>query len=544
MYVNSLSFDPAHPWFEVPGIPGAEWAIEVFTLENAYGLDPAKVEFDGRWLTGEGLQFLGGQKTAAGTVSAECRLGGDGATTWTISAASGETIKALKLLLRNLPSPLLEQGWWIPTTPARTSHRVTAAEPLLLAYPWGGSGRSWQTPWACAGEGPALAISVDDPRVRAKRFYASRPQWANGEVVEIICTAAASERTTSFQAPDIRVSLCADEVDVKREFDGHLARLEDAFQLPRWEERRDIPAWADELDLVVTLHGQHWTGFVFNTFERMAQVLELICDEVQGERVLAYLPGWEGRYYWQYPIYRPGEDLGGEEGFLRLIDRARSLGVHLMPMFGANGANARRYPEWEQAAFRSPSNRFVELINRPDWDNDRVGEDDQVFLNPGNPHFQAFLAGQVSSVVERYGVEGIFLDTSACWFDDPRHDVYQGYSDLVAEIRRRHPELLVCGEGWYDALLSVFPMNQTWIDMAELPRFDDIPLRYSRVLGHLKDGAPGAGSTGVHEGGTNPLAVPLHRPGFVPALPIVDDTFTAQREAVLAFCRSVVKEPR
>src|SRR5206468_4295141 len=163
----------------------------------------------------------------------------------------------------------------------------------------------------------------------------------------------------------------------------------------------DRPAWADELDLVLTLHGQHWTGFVFNTFDQMATILEEVAGEVPGERILAYLPGWEGRYYWQYPVYAPGEDLGGAAGFDRLVD------------------------------------------------------------------------------------------TSACWFDDPHHDLYEGYRTLIAVLRQRHPALLVCGEGWYDALLALFPMNQTWIESSEQPRFDELPMRYARLLGHLQEGAPG-----------------------------------------------------
>jgi hypothetical protein len=541
--VNNLSFDPAHPWFEIPGVPGGQWAVEVFTTENVYGLDPTRTTFDGGRLDASGLQYLGGQRHVDGAVTVECSVGDDGATSWVISARIEETIKSAKLLLRALPPALTENGWWTSTTRATKTLRPGSTQPLLLTYPWAQSGESWQTPWICAGDGPALAISVRDNDVRSKRFYAYRPQWAGGEVVELVCAAAASARTSRFDAPEIRLCLCADETDIKRDLDGHLAWLESAFGLPRWHERRDVPAWADELDLVVTLHGQHWTGFVFNTFDRMAAILGEICEELPGERILAYLPGWEGRYYWQYPNYQPGEELGGENGFLRLVERARSLGVHLMPMLGANGANVHRYPDWEQAAFRSPSNRYVELVNRPDWDNDRAGEDEQVFLNPGEPAFQRHLVDQVGSIVKRYGVEGVFLDTSACWFDDPRYDVYRGYCELAAEIRRRHPDILVCGEGWYDALLAVFPMNQTWIDVSEPPRFDDLPIRYARILGHLKDGAPGAGSTGVHEGGTNPLAVPLRRNGFVPVLPVVHDTFTTHREEALAFCRSVVKEP-
>ncbi len=542
MYVNNLSFDPAHRWFEVPGVPGAEWAVEVFTTDNVYGLDPELAEFDGRRLAAVGLQRLGGQQKAAGTVTADCGVAGGDATSWRTVVRTDETVKGVKLLFRHLPEALVRQGWWTPTTAAGSTLRSSETAPLLLAYPWSNSGASWQTPWISAGEGPALVISVRDDLVRAIRFYSYRPHWSESDIVEVICTPSAAERSRAFETPEIRLSLRADENEIKRDFDDHLAWIEDAFQVTRWEERRDAPAWADQLELVVTLHGQHWTGFVFNTFEQMASILESICAEVAGERVLAYLPGWEGRYYWQYPTYRPGEDLGGEDGFARLIERARDLGVHLMPMLGANGANVNRYPDWERAAFRSPSNRYVELVNRPDWDNDRAGEDEQVFLNPGEPEFQRHLADQVSGIVDRYAVEGIFLDTSACWFDDPRYDVYRGYRELVAEIKRRHPVLLVCGEGWYDALLAVFPMNQTWIQMADPPRFDDLPLRYSRVLGHLKDGALGVGSTGVHEGGTNPLAAPLRRPGFVPALPVVHDTFTKHREEVLAFCRSVVKE--
>lgn len=539
MYVNNLSFNPAHPWFDVPGLTGAEWALEIFTSEDAFGLDPARTEFGGAALFSAGFQRLGGAGKVAGIASVNCRVGVDGVTSWTISVQASEPVKSVKLLVRRLPRPLAEQGWWTPTTPAA---RLVKDRPLLLAYPWSPVERHWQTPWVCAGEGPALSLSVRDTSVRAKRFYAYQPHWSDSEIIEIVCTPSADARHTMFELPEIRLAMHADRAAIERDFDAHLAWLETAFALPRWEDRRDVPAWADDLDLVVTLHGQHWTGHVFNTFDQMANVLEQVCEEIPGERILAYLPGWEGRYYWQYPTYGPGEDLGGEAGFGRLVECARALGVHLMPMFGANGANVRRYPDWERAAFRSPSNRYIALVNTPDWDNDRFGEDDQVFLNPGQPDFQRHLVDQVTNVVGNFGIEGVFLDTSACWFDDPRHDVYRGYVSLVEELHRRHPDLLVCGEGWYDALLAVFPMNQTWIDMSEPARFESLPTRYAKVLGHLNYGAPGTGSTGVHEGGSHPITLPLRTAGFVPALPVTDETFTRYRNEALAFCRSVMKD--
>jgi hypothetical protein len=542
MYVNNLSFDPAHPWFEVPGQPGTEWALEVFTTENVYGLDPDRTAFKEGRLAAGGMQLLGGQRRVPGTVDVDVRLDERGVVCWAVAVNMTDVVKSAKLLLRNLPAGQTEAGWWTPTTSAAKTLRTTSDKPLLFSYPWGSVGDSWTTPWICLGDGPGVTLSVRDSSVRAKRFYAYRPHWHQGEVVEIVCAAAARSRKSTFDVPEIRLRACPDEAQVRQDFEDHLRWLEGAYQLPRWEDRQDIPEWAERLELVLTLHGQHWTGFVFNTFDQMAAIIEKVCQEVPGERVLAYLPGWEGRYYWQYPAYGPGQDLGGDAAFRRLVGCSRRLGVHLMPMFGANGANVQRYPDWETAAFRSPSDRYVELVNKPDWDNDRAGEDEQVFLNPGEPGFYRHLVDEVSAVVDGYGVEGVFLDTSACWFDDPRHDVYEGYQQLVDELHRRHPGLLVCGEGWYDALLSVFPMNQTWVDMTAPARFDDLPVRYSRLLGHLSDGAPGAGSTGVHEGGTKPHARPLRRNGYVPALPFVEDTMTDHWPAVRDFCRAVVKE--
>jgi hypothetical protein len=378
--------------------------------------------------------------------------------------------------------------------------------------------------------------------VRPKRLYVNKPHWSTSDVLEIVTDESAVARSSRFEAPEIRLRACGSQQEVRSDFRDHVAWLEGAYGLVSWEKRNDVPAWARNLDLVLTLHGQHWTGFVFNTFDEMAEILKDITADVPGNRILAYLPGWDGRYYWQYPDYRPGKDLGGDDGFARLAATARSLGVHLMPMFGANGANVRRYPDWERAALRSPSNTYPALINEPDWDNDRAPEDDLVFLNPGAPQFRQHLVQRIADLVERHPIDGVFLDTSGCWFNDPRFEMYPGYKELVGEIHHRHPDLLVCGEGWYDALLGVFPVNQTWLDVSQPQRFDDLPIAYARTLGHLNEGAPGAGSTGVHEGGTRSLGKPLRVPGHIPALSVVDDTFTKHRQAVRDFCRAVVGE--
>jgi hypothetical protein len=145
----------------------------------------------------------------------------------------------------------------------------------------------------------------------------------------------------------------------------------------------------------------------------------------------------------------------------------------------------------------------------------------------------------MNRVVDEFGVDGVFLDTSACWFNDPRYNLYDGYRALVKSLHERHPELLVAGEGWYEALLSVLPVNQSWLGVERNYRYPQLLTRFGRALGHLKDGTPGTGSSGVHEGGFYPA--PAQRPtfGHIPSLGIADDTLARYSEEVIQVCLSV-----
>ena len=117
--------------------------------------------------------------------------------------------------------------------------------------------------------------------------------------------------------------------------------------------------------------------------------------------MLAFLPGWEGRYYWQYGDYRPEPRLGGVTGFRALAEGARRLGVTLMPMFGANCANTGLpgFEQWGSAVAAALGGRaLVFQGNRPDWDASRAHDPGwQAWLNPGAPG----LAGAAPGAGER-----------------------------------------------------------------------------------------------------------------------------------------------
>lgn len=551
MYVNDLSFDPHDPLFDVPSIPGAQWGIQVFTVSNMYQLPPENVRVEqqgnGLKLICDGLSWAGQQQYSAGQVEVQVKVE-KGAVVWQVQASHAEPIKNIKLLLHGLPQKALDKGWWQPTSRQDDYARplgydragqwdnanIRGARPVHWNYPW----REWLTPWSCAGDAEeAVCISIRDPEVRAKRLYVFHPPYANGEVVEVICEEDAPRWGQHFTAPPISVHVCHSQSEIDADFAAHQTFLEQAYQLQPWETRSDVPSWMRDIRLVLTLHGMHWTGYAFNTYDRMADALRFVTRHIPGQQVLVYLPGWEGRYYYAYPHYQPAEELGGAEGFKRLVKTAHELGTYIMPMFGMHGANIQVYPDWQRSVFRSRTDSYVTLVNCPDWDNDRSGEDDQVFLNPGEPTFRQHLIEQVSNVVKTYGVDGVFLDTSACWFNDPRHNLFEGYRLLTNELHRRHPNVLVAGEGWYDALLAVLPVNQSWLGIDRHYRYPQLLAKYGRALGHLANGTPGPGSTGVHEGGFYPINDKATTPGHIRSLGIADDTLEKYREDVIRICR-------
>ena len=303
----------------------------------------------------------------------------------------------------------------------------------------------------------------------------------------------------------------------------HVQHVERAYKLEPWESRRDVPAWARDIALVASLHGMHWSGYIFNTYDQMLRALRWITDRIEGRRVLAYLPGWEGRYYWQYGDYRPELRLGGEEGFHCLAEGARQLGVNLMPMLGANCANSGldNFERWGASSLLRSAGGLVFQGNKPDWDVSRAHDPGwQAWLNPGAPAWRNRLVDQVSRLVERYQLPAVFFDTDHVWTNDPSYPIYEGLLALRDSLKARFPDLLIVGEGWYDALAAVTPVSQTGAP-AQWP---EIFSKYCRTFMHLSSGDPSRGSSGVHEIGFRDFRLAPDAAYWWPTLTVVDGT--------------------
>lgn len=533
--MHFASFDLGDPLFEAHGL---RVSLQVVTLENVYGLDPARTsaraEGEDFAVRAAGLACAGQQIAAPGKATLHLRADAAGRVRVVVRARAPEPIRCVKLLIRDLPAPLrvLEEH----------GEREVGPAGEILQYP-----NRLPTPLLeLSGAGERLGVRVEDAEVREKRFALAHERCgplAGRGVLEVILEQDATRFAPDFEAPPFVIARGAAPGALLEE---HLRFVEEAFGLRPFAERGDVPDWARDLRLVVALHGMHWTGRTFLDYGRMLEVLRFVAARIEGRRVLAYLPGWEGRYYWQYGEWRPEPRLGGEEGFAALCKGARELGVRVMPMFGGNCVNARlpRFRGLEPAAWMKSAtgNRFHG--NQPDWDFARAHDTGwQAWLNPGHPGFRADLAGQIEALVDRFGFDAVFLDTIHVFVNDPDHAVYAGTRALAERLRAAIPGLLLAAEHDYDALLALFPLFQRAYWGSD-PAWT---ARYALRFGHLCEGEP-EGRTGVHELGVFPPRSdrPAGRaaPGYLPTLAFQDDTLARSRPALeAAIARAAGESP-
>lgn len=524
---NKFSFDFPEPSVEVAGF---RFGFLVFTRENVYGLArnamTAEATANGVVLRATEFVWAGGQERARGKLEARFEVGEE--IRWTISVEMEQPVKTVTTVIRGLPRGQVSTGGG-------------AVDPkddeLLYGYPFGAgdlfggnTAAGLGTPFISIKKSDAECWSISslDDRVRAKRFYLQ--PGPDGYRAEAVFEAEGWNQQRRLDVPAWRLWK-SETVDAA--VTRHYEHLERVYSLPAWETRPDAPDWARKIDLVLALHGAHFTGFIFNDFARMREILRWTAERFPAERTLVFLPAWDGRYYWNYPLYEADPRMGGTQGLKQLVDEGHRLGYRFMPMFGANTAN-RHHPQFKQFADASTAridgDRFD--LDWVDWDNDRHQEGWVAYMNLGVASWRNWLAERISRTITQYGMDGYFLDISGGWINNPQADMHEGMRQLVGALRTKHPGILACGEFSYDALIGVLPFFHVYG-----PRMQ----KYARSFEHLSHPAPGRGSSGVHEHGFgtfNPTTGSV-RTGPIPTITVVDDTFThRQREMELILHRA------
>jgi hypothetical protein len=530
---QKFSFDFPEPSVAFEGL---RFGFVVFTRENAYAMDAGKMEAadvaGGMRVSCDGFTWAGGQERASGRLVAQLRKTADGVE-WDVTVEMDQPVKTVTTVVRGVPRGKLSSSGG--------DFADTRDNEVLLGYPFsggdlfGGNGAGGlTTPIAVvqASETDFVAFSSRDDKVRTKRIYLQPGE--SGYRVELIHEAEGWLDQKILRVPPWRIVRAS---TAEAAMAGHYEHVRTAYQMPDFSSRADVPSWLRETALVLTLHGQHYTGFIFNDYARQLEILRWVATQIPGKRVLAFLSSWDGRYYWDYPLYKVNDRMGGEAGFRALIQGGQALGFHMMPMFGTNTANRKQpgFARIADAVTHKVDGDEVDL-NWVDWDNDRHQEGWLAYMNLGVESWRRWLQGRIDDMLTRFGVDAYFLDIAGGWINDTKADMHEGLRRMVADLRAKHPNVLCCGEMHYDALLEFIPLFHSG-GGARYSR--DYVQRHAKFFSHLSLPAPGRGSSGVHEAGFgrfNPDTLALS-PNAIPTLNIVDDTFSAQRETMSAVIR-------
>ncbi len=520
-----FSFD-----FPEPGVVFGEhrFSFLLFTEENTYSLDRSLMRASGNAdaleLTCTGLVWAGGQEKSPGTVTVTFMRRGR-TISWDIVAEMPRPIRTVTTVIRDVPRGKVSFGG--------NQLNDTGDGDVLGGYTFGagdlhgaGTPQSMTTPVSIvqAGEGDFLYLTTQDTRVRPKRYYYQAGERAFR--AEAIYEHDAWRSDTRIAVPRWQLGHAP---TFEEAMAPHMAHVEQAFSLRSWEARTDVPAWMRDIAMVTTLHGMHYTGYIFNDYAQQLAVLRWMATRIPADRVLVFLASWDGRYYWDYPNYQVPARMGGEAGFRTLITEARKLGFKMMPMYGTNSAN-RKQPIWPQIASGATHkiDGDVYNLNWVDWNNDRHQDGWLAYMNLGDDRWRQYLEGRIAEMIERYGVDAYFLDIVGGHVNSTNGDMHEGTRRLVQNLRERFPSVVGVGEMPYDALYEFIPLYHAgggtrW-------------RKYARFFQHLSAPAPGRGSSGVHEWGFSRFRAETLglSPNAIPTLQVVDDTFSKHRDTIAA----------
>ena len=420
---------------------GYRFGFLVFTDENTYGLDASRITAsetgDSMRLTCTGFVWAGGQEKAPGSLVATFRRSGT-TIEWDAAVEMPRPIKTVTTIIRDVPRGSISLGGGRLFDPKDNE--------TLGGYTFGAG--DLHGPGAATGIATALAVvqasdqafvalSSLDTRVRPKRFYFQ--PGGRGYRVEAVYEHDAWRNDTRLTVPAWRIARATSLDDAVA---PHMAHVERAFGLEPWETRPDVHPWRRKVAMVTTLHGMHYTGFMFNDYARMLEILRWIATQIPPERVLAFISAWDGRYYWDYPNYVAPARMGGEAGFRRLVSEGQKLGFKMMPMFGANSAN-RHQPVWPRISSgvtqKIDGDRYD--LNWVDWNNDRHQDGWLTYMNLGADSWRNHLTGRIADAIERYGVNAYFLDIIGGHVNSTTGDMHEGTRRLVMDLREKYPKV-------------------------------------------------------------------------------------------------------
>ncbi len=484
-----LGYNFKDPYVEFEGL---RFAVRLSTESNIYCPDPDGLTLD-RTKPGEvilsctSLSAAGGQIITPGSLEMKISRLDDSRFSVSLKGSHPEEhCYTLLLLVKGI-----EVESFISEYPqAKGIHEFNGKGGFRFSYP---SRKATMPLSFITTPGEEWFVLSRDQKIRRKGFACFYDHLSEEPVVVLSHDEDARFWSHSINAPDWELGKGQNRLDIVLE---RCRDLEEHFGLLPWSKREDTE-WIDQLKVAAFFHGVHWTGHMYNTFDQMGEQLEWICNSMDGEQVMAFLPAWDGRYYNTYPEHLPDERMGGTRGLKDFVATAHSLGVKVILMLG--GPNLATYDFLEKrqmsdAALKGPDG-VPQVQNWLDWNADLAIETMGLIMNFGHPAYRDHMVKKTAELFDLYGVDGVFLDGTLRWENAPDFSPYEGLIRYTEEIRSRYPDKLIMGEDGYDVVYGLFDMFHTSGGPLGLENF---LLRYTRQFYYLSYPAEN-GSAGIHE---------------------------------------------
>lgn len=515
--INTLGFDFGDTFV---GAGDFEVAARFSTESNLYCPDPActSIREEGNTLTLKAtrLSLAGGQMTTDGQMTLTITRTPPGEVSITGSATHpSEACKTFVLLIRGIGvKRFVADSANIPG-----HDYVDGAGIRPIAYP----SREATMPlvFVETGDGEVHILSKDT-QVRRKAFAAFEDPKTKGPVIVLSHDEDARDRGMTITLPEWKIGRGRSRIDVVRE---RCDDLDNGFDAVPFKNRPHTD-WIDDLRLVVNFHGEHWTGYVFNTFDQMGTDLSWVCEHIDGNRVLAFLPAWDGRYYGTYPEHRASERMGGTRALKKFVKHAHGLGVKVVLMLG--GPNLATFSFLEGFGMLNAAmhtDRGLPMVQDwVDWNGDLSREAMGYVVNFGHDAFREYLVDTVGRLFDDVGVDGVHLDGSIRWENTPDYSPYEGMVRWANDVAARYPDKLLMAEDGFDAIWGLFGIHAA----AEAPLgLENAMLRYTRQTYYLSKAAAN-GSCGIHEEGWFPKRAGGPPEFTIPTLSLIHGVREAQ----------------
>ena len=128
-----------------------------------------------------------------------------------------------------------------------------------------------------------------DRKIRKKGFACLYDHLTNEPVILLSHDADMRKISTNIKAPQWILGNDRPRIEVVKE---RCVDLEKYLSLIPFNNKHKVHKdWIDNLK-VVTLHGMHWTGYIYNTYDQMGEQLEWISQMLDGKQILVFLPAW------------------------------------------------------------------------------------------------------------------------------------------------------------------------------------------------------------------------------------------------------------